>query len=161
VRWGERGASLLLALVVVMLSSTMLVGLLVFTQTSLHTTTSYRDRTDRVQQAEDALSFTTAVMRRPAGLPDNPNGSVQPRTGLLGLDGNPPVVRTDGSMTVTCTPNAGSGAAEDAESYADRSVSCQVVSGSTVVIDANVVFVDLNGTDLGSSVQLLNEHIHG
>ena len=146
---------MVLALAVVILAGTVLAGLLLFTQTSLRGASSYRSRTDRLQQSEDALSFASASLRRPRGLSALPDGNTQPRGGLLGLAGES-VTRAYRTSTVTCVGRAGSGQVEDGGSYADRTVDCTVADEHGTVLEATILFVDDRGTNLGSSSRVID-----
>ena len=161
-RLDERGSVLLFALVVMILSGTLVAGLMFYAQSSVKSQRSYKVRTERSDRAEDAMGLMIAVMRRPQGLV-TPDGQLEARTNVLGCasgcgtaDGTP-VVRTYKVVTVTCTAASGSGAVKANGTYSDRTVTCTTTEPSAPApFHFRLRFVDLGGVNLGQSVQVVD-----
>ena len=151
-RRGEDGSVLVIALVVMILAMSMVAALMSYAATSVRSEKGYTARTQRVEQVQDALSFMMAAMRTPIASTNLPDGSIQPRTGLLGLDGST-TNRTYAGFAVTCTGDSGSGGLNANGTYDDRSVTCSATP-SAVVYHFQLHFVDDGGTNLGQEVQV-------
>lgn len=159
-RRGEAGSVLVMVLVVMMLSATLVAALVAHADNSVRSEAAFKSRPDRVGRAEDAMAFMIAAIRVPALTPPAttapPDGSLQSRTGLLGLDGTT-ASRTYSGFTVTCTGNSGSGALTTDGTYADRTVTCTDGDGSAAGPYHFVLrIVDDGGTNLGQSTQVLS-----
>lgn len=158
----EQGSALIIALVVLVLASTILAAVLTYTTTSLRTTRRYRDRTDQLQVANDAVEATIAAIRRPAGLAETADGSMQSRTDLLGTEGSPAVSREYHGYTSTCTAQPGSGVKAADDTYADRKVICIASDANgKKVLKVTISFTDQRGTSLGSAVEVLETRNYG
>lgn len=143
---GDRGASLIIVLVIMMLSGLTVAALMVYAQTNLRTAKVYKDRTTQVQSASDAVDLAVAEIRY---------------TRARGTKGD----ETDviyGTGTAHCEGDEGSGEAV-AGGFADREVHCtgsDTVDGSEKeLIHVHVRFIDLNGDQPGAQVQILERTI--
>ena len=161
-RRDDQGSVLIFALVVMILSATLVAALMFYTQSSLKSQRSYKVRTERADRAEDAMGLMIAVMRRPQGLV-TPDGQLEARANVLGCasgcgtaDGTP-VVRTYDVVTVTCTPVSGSGAVKANGTFTDRTVTCTTTEpSSSAPFHFRLRFVDQGGVNLGQSVQVVD-----
>ena len=141
-RRSETGAALPLALVVMLLAITTVGALLYFAQVSLRSGSAYRDRGQRVVEAEDGIDLTIAHMRNDRS---------------RGREATGPVVMDYRAIRTTCVPAAGSGMGT-----ADREVTCTARRGFTAseegsaVMVTRVRFLDGAGRLPGRSVEILS-----
>lgn len=140
----DRGASLIIVLIIMMLSGLTVAALMVFAQTNLRTAKVYKARTTQVQSASDAVDLALAEIR-------------YVRT--EGIDSSDDVVVTRGSGSAICTAVEGSGAADDLGGFEDREVRCTGSDGDKLLMKVHVRFIDLNGDQPGAQVQVLQRTI--
>lgn len=144
---GERGASLIIVLAIMIIGALTIAALITYSQSSLRAATAYRSRTDQVQGASDAVDLAIAEIRT-----DRARGAAA---------GTPSITVTYGAATATCDAEAGSGAPNPIGGFGDRTVKCVGTITGSPLVRTRVQILDRNGDEPGAEIQVLDRSVAG